>query len=192
MHDLAQHHKKMLTEESGISEEVVEARSYRTVEKMAELKRLGFSDVQRNVPGLLMPVYSPIGEITTYQYRPDQPRIKDGKPVKYETPSGSRMVLDVHPFTRKMLADPTVPLFITEGIKKGDAMVSRGYCAIALLGVWNWRGRNEHGGLTALPDWEYVALNDDREVHIVFDSDIMLKPEVHAAMCRLKKFLESR
>ena len=78
------------------------------------------------VPGLLIPIYSPTGEIVNYQFRPDQPRIgKDGKAIKYETPAGTRMVLDVHPFAREMLGDPTVPLFITEGIKKGDALVSR-------------------------------------------------------------------
>jgi hypothetical protein len=101
------------------------------------------------------------------------------------------MVLDVHPFGREMLSDPTVPLFITEGIKKGDALVSRKLCAVALLGVWSWRGRNDEGGLTALAEWEYIALNE-REVYIVFDSDVMLKPGVHEAMRRVKALLESR
>ncbi|HZB08406.1 MAG TPA: DUF3854 domain-containing protein [Rubrobacter sp.] len=189
---LAAQHEKMLLEESGISQDVVEARGYRTVETRSELKRLGFSERQCNKPGLLIPIYSPTGDIATYQYRPDQPRIdKKGKSVKYETPSGSRMVLDVHPFARERLGNPAVPLFITEGIKKGDSLVSRSLCAVALLGVWAWRGRNDDGGLTALAEWDYVALND-REVYIVFDSDVMLKPQVHRAMVRLKAFLESR
>ena len=189
---LAEHHEKMLIDESGIARNVAEARGYRTIEKKVELKTLGFADRQCNPPGLLIPIYSPTGEIVNYQFRPDQPRIdKNGKSVKYETPSGTRMVLDVHPFARKRLSDPTVPLFITEGIKKGDALVSRSLCAVALLGVWNWRGRNDDGGLTALAEWDYVALND-REVYIVFDSDVMLKPQVHKAMVRLKAFLESR
>jgi hypothetical protein len=187
-----EHHKTMLTEESGISEEVIEARGYQTVEKKADLMRLGFSDTQRNVPGLLIPAYAPAGDIATYQFRPDEPRIKDGKPVKYETPSGSRMVLDVHPFAREMLGDPAVPLLITEGVRKGDALVSRDLCAVALLGVWNWRGRNEDGGLTALAEWEYIALNGDRPVSIVYDSDVMRKPAVYKALVRLKAFLESR
>jgi Domain of unknown function (DUF3854) len=189
---LAEQHEKMLHEESRISPEVVEARGYRTLKKKVELRTLGFADRQCNPPGLLIPIYSPTGEIATYQYRPDKPRIdKKGRPVKYETPSGSHMVLDVHPFARKWLSDPTVPLFITEGIKKGDALVSRKLCAVALLGVWSWRGRNDDGGLTALAEWEYIALND-REVYIVFDSDVMPKPQVHKAMVRLKAFLESR
>lgn len=189
---LAEHHERTLTEESGINPDVVEARRYRTVKKKAELKGLGFSDTQRTVPGLLIPVYSPSGEIATYQYRPDEPRIKDGKPVRYETPSGTRMVLDVHPFAREMLGNPEVPLLITEGVKKADALVSRGLCAVALLGVWNFRGKNEKGGLTALAEWETIALNDYRPVSIVYDSDVMRKPTVYKALVRLKSFLENR
>jgi Domain of unknown function (DUF3854) len=182
-------HRRMLLQESGISPEVVGARGYRTVETKTELKRRGFADSQCNPPGLLIPIYSLTGEITNYLFRPDQPRIKDGRPVKYETPRGSRMALDVHPFARQKLGDPSVPLFVTEGVKKGDALVSRALCAISLLGVWNWRATNEHGGKVALPEWERVALNG-RAVYIVFDSDAMLKPQVHAALARLKEFLE--
>jgi hypothetical protein len=188
---LAAHHRAMLEQESSIAPKVIEARGYRTVETKAELETLGFGRAQRKVPGLLLPIYTPSGEISLYQFRSDEPRIKDRKPVKYETPGGSRMALDVHPFAREKLGDPSVPLFVTEGIKKGDALVSRGLCAIALIGVWNWRGTNEHGGKTALPEWEGVALND-REVYIVFDSDVMLKPQVYDALARLKPFLESR
>jgi hypothetical protein len=153
--------------------------------------RLGFGRAQRNPPGLLLPIHGPAGGIASYQFRPDEPRIKDSKPVKYETPVGSRMVLDVHPFCREKLGDPSIPLFVTEGIKKGDALLSRGLCAVALIGVWNWRGKNGLGGKTALSEWDYVALNG-RRVYIVFDSDVMLKTEDHAALVRLKAFLEGR
>ena len=190
---LAEQHKKMLIAESSIARDVAEARGYRTIEKKVELKTLGYADRQCNPPGLLIPIYSPTGEIVNYQFRPDQPRIdKKGKPVKYETLSGSRMVLDVHPFVQEMLGNPSVPLFITEGIKKGDALVSRGLCTVTLLGVWSWRGTNEHGGKVALYEWEYVALNNGRRVYIVFDSDVMLKPGVHEALRRVKALLESR
>lgn len=188
---LLEHHRKTLVEESNIKPEIVEARGYRTVETKSELEALGFSKAQRRVPALLIPVLGPSGSIVNYQIRPDEPRIKDNKAIKYETPSGSRVVLDVPPFSRGMLADPSVPLFITEGVKKGDALVSQGLCAVALLGVWNWRGTNERGGKTVLPEWDYIALNE-REVFIVFDSDIALKPEVFRAMVRLKAFLEGR
>src|SRR5215217_2910130 len=185
-------HKRMLFEDSCLSARVAVKRGYRTVTRKAELERLGFGRSQRNVPALLVPIYGPTGEISLYQSRPDEPRIgKRGKPVKYETPAGASMALDVHPFCRDQLGDPKTPLFITEGVKKGDALASSGLCAVALIGVWNFRGTNEHGGKTALSDWEYVAFNS-RRVYIVFDSDVMEKSEVHAALSRLKAFLESR
>jgi hypothetical protein len=182
----------MLIDESGIAPEVIEARGYRTVEKKVGVKRLGFSEAQCNVPGLLIPVWSPSRGISLYQYRPDEPRIKDGKAVKYETPPNTRMMFDVHPFSRGMLGDPSVPLLITEGIKKGDALVSQGLCAVALLGVWNFRGKNEKGGLTALAEWESIALNGERPVSIVYDSDVMRNPAVYKALVRLKALLEAR
>jgi len=187
---LLPHHKALL-DASGVSPEVAEARGYRSITTRAELARLGFGRKQLIVPTLLIPVWSVTGERASYQHRPDNPRVINGKPLKYETPKGSRMLLDVHPFARLQLGDPSIPLFITEGVRKGDAAVSRGLCCVALLGVWNWRGSNERGGKTALPDWEYVALNG-RRVFIVFDSDVMLKAPVHQALARLKSFLEQR
>jgi hypothetical protein len=188
---LADNHRKMLVRESRIARAVIRSRGYHTVGSKAELERLGFGRAQRNTPGLLIPIHGPGGDVVLYQFRPDGPRIKDGKPVKYETPTGARMALDVHPFARDRLGNPTVPLFITEGTKKGDALVSHGVCAVALIGVWNWRGTNEQGGKTALPEWEFVALNE-RHVYVIFDSDVMLKKEVYAALVRLRGFLESR
>jgi hypothetical protein len=188
---LSEQHRRMLLEESGIEPAVTEARGYCTVEKKAELERLGFGRAQRMVPALLMPIYSPAGDVVLHQSRPDEPRIKDGKAIKYETPSGSRMTIDVHPYMRDKLGDPSVPLWITEGIKKGDSLTSRGLCTVTLLGVWNWRGTNEHGGKTALPEWEYIAL-EERKVYVVFDSDVMVKSQVHKALSRLRGFLESR
>ena len=67
-----------------------------------------------------------------------------------ETPAKSRMALDVPPTVRHLLGDPNVPLFITEGVKKADALASRGLCAVALLGVWNFRGVNDQGGKTPI------------------------------------------
>jgi len=180
-----------LIKKSGISPKVAKARGYRSITNRAELERLGFSAAQRIVPALLIPIWNVAGEIATYQLRPDVPRIRDGKPVKYETLAGSRMVLDVPPMARKWLGDPKRPLFITEGARKADAAVSKDLCCIAPLGVWNWRGRNKDGGTVALPDWESVALNK-RQVYIVFDSDVMQKRAVYSALVRLKKFLESR
>jgi hypothetical protein len=187
---LLPHHERLLIE-SAINPDVARARGYRSVQQRTELRRLGFGEAQARTPALLIPVYGVTGELVLYQLRPDKPRIVDGRAVKYETPRGARMVLDVPPTIRTMLGDPAVPLFITEGVRKADAATSKGLCCVALLGVWNFRGTNAHGGKVALPDFELIALND-REVFIVFDSDVMLKSAVHAALARLAEFLRSR
>lgn len=175
---------------SGLSQEIIAQRGYRSVTKRAELRHLGFGEQQCSVPALLLPIHTAMGDIGGYQSRPDQPRMRKDRVVKYETLNEMRMVLDVHPSVRHLLKNPAAPLFITEGVKKGDALASQGCCAVALLGVWNWRGTNDEGGKLALPDWESIALNG-RQIYIVFDSDVAVKPEVHAALSRLKAFLSS-
>ena len=139
---------------STIAPEVAAARGYKSADTKAALARLGFSKAQQHVPALLVPVWSAVtGQIAFYQARPDTPRVNgNGKVVKYETPANVRMAVDAHPMIRAKLGDPAVPLLITEGVRKADAAVSRGLCCIALLGVWNWRGRNDHGGKAVLPD----------------------------------------
>jgi len=92
---------------SGIAPDVAEARGYRSVTLKNELARLGFSQSQRLVPTLLIPVHTVHGNVGTYQHRPDTPRIVKGKSLKYETPSGSRMVLDVPPAARQWLVSAT-------------------------------------------------------------------------------------
>jgi hypothetical protein len=194
---LEQHWKFLRTR--AVADEVATERGYQSAVRKVELERLGFGRTQHLVPALVIPVWSVRGEVGSYQLRPDKPRLNQkGKARKYEMKSGSRMLLDVHPRLSssnggkvKLVANPAVPLFITEGIPKADAAVSIGLCCIALLGVWNFRGTNEAGGKTALADWESIALNG-RTVYIAFDSDVMEKREVYSALVRLKSFLESR
>ena len=184
-------HLEML-QKSSISEEVIAARGYRSAQTQKELREIGFSEAQSNqVPGLLIPIWGVEGQVVIYQFRPDNPRIIKGKPIKYETLKGAKMALDVPPTAKEWMENISRPLIITEGSKKADAAVSRGLCCISLLGVWNWRGRNESGGSTALADWENIALKG-RKVYICFDSDVVTKPNVNTALQRLKAFLEGR
>ena len=187
---LLPHHATLLGL-SAIDQEVALERGYRSVTAKAELRDLGFPTSQQLVPGLLIPIHGVDGRVALHQLRPDAPRARNGKPVKYETLAGARMCLDVHPRARQGLGDPALPLWITEGIRKADAAVSLGLCCIGLLGVFNWRGTNANGGATALGDWEAVALRG-RQVFIAFDSDVVRKATVTAALRRLKSFLESR
>lgn len=185
----AQHAAKLTA--SAVSVNVARQRGYVSADTKAQLEREGFAPAQRRVPSLVIPLWSVLGERAGAQLRPDEPRLLKGKPVKYETQAGAKVLLDVPPAVRPHLGDPRRPLVITEGPIKADAAVSAGLDCVALLGVWSWRGSNDDGGKIALADWEYVALND-RHVVIAFDSDVMLKGSVHDALARLGAFLRHR
>ncbi|MCL4872011.1 MAG: toprim domain-containing protein [Anaerolineae bacterium] len=201
---LQPHHLRMLRDESGITDEMIRARGYRSIKNDDELRGLGFAPGQCRVPGLLLPLYTTDGQNGLYVYRPDKPRVvedrrksklPDGtypqKVIKYEQPKGTAVRVDCPPICQPMLADPTIPLFLTEGQKKADALASRGACAIALTGVWNFKGKNDWGGTTLLADFDYIAF-DGREVYIVYDSDVMSKTAVRQALARLTEHLQRK
>ena len=185
----AEHRRHLI--ESGLDGEIVRERGYFTATTKAQLERLGFAPSQRLVPSLVVPVHNVAGESSLTVIRPDHPRTAKGKRLKYEFPRGATMQVDVPPRVRPDLADPTKPLWITEGSKKADAGAQRGLACIALLGVWNFRGKNASGGTTVLPDFDYIHLQE-RIVYVVFDSDVMLKTAVHQALKRLAGALQLR
>lgn len=201
--DLTQQHYEML-KASAISNGVIKERGYRTITNAKDLQSLGFSPAQERAPGLLLPLHSTDGQTPLYVYRPDYPRVIENKKkrnpdgsykqkvIKYEMPKGEKMRLDVPPRCRANIGDPSIPLWITEGQKKADALASLGLCAIALLGVWNFIGTNDKGGKVFLPDWRDIALNNGRPVRIVFDSDVMTKTEVKQALKDLTQQLQRR
>jgi len=186
---LATHHREHL-QGSAISPDVIAERGYRTVTTKAELARLGFGRTQQNVPALLMPIHNTRGERVLYQSRPDEPRLKDGRMIKYETPAGAGLALDVPPRSRAQLDDPSVPLWITEGAKKADAGASHGLLIVALIGVYGFRHTNGHGGKVALPELQHIAWNQ-RKVYLAFDSDAMENPQVHLALSEFAALLTS-
>jgi hypothetical protein len=191
--DLAPRHRAELEQGSAIDPAIIAERGYRslTAADLPALLPAAFEGAQRR-PGLLVPISSVHGTVGAWQIKPDQPRIINGKPVKYETARGASLCLDVPGRVRPLLGDPGVPLWITEGAKKVDAALSHGVrCVVGVQGVYGWRGTNGTGGKTALADWEMVALNG-RDVVLAFDSDCMTKPQVRTALERLAAFLASR
>jgi hypothetical protein len=184
---LSDRHRRMLEIESAITAEVIQARAYRTVEDPEELLNLGYQDYQTITPGLLVPLYDMWGNVSSYQYRPDDPRKNaEGKLVKYETRDGHRQVLDANPLLGQRLRDPSEPLIVTEGARTADAAISQGYVAVALSGVWCWRKDR-----VQLPEWEDIKLYG-REVYVAFDSDVRSKPHVLKALKGICEFLYER
>ncbi len=188
---LNENHAKMLAA-SGIPPEHAVARGYETIVASRRLESMGIvKTARKRVPGLLIPLLRRDGSTWGYQYRPDDPRLCDGKPIKYETPWGQRNGLDIPPGVADLLDDPCVPLWVTEGSKKADCGAQYQLCVVALLGVWNWRGTNDMSGKTAVGDWNDIALNG-RRVIIAFDGDVIRKPSAAKALCALAEFLKSR
>lgn len=184
---LSKRHKEELKVGSGISKAVREARGYRTITDKDDLLKEGYDGKQLLVPGLLVPVRDVSGRVPTVQYKPDDPRTNDdGETVKYENLPGARVVLDVPVASAAALADPGVPLWVTEGPKKADAAVTAGLCCIGVLGVWAWKRDG-----APLPDWDEIALAG-REVFLAYDSDVMRKTEVQSALDGLTAFLRER
>jgi len=187
--NLLPQHAKLLAD-SAIAPAVAAERGYVSVERKGTLQTFGFGGGGLLVPTLVIPVHNELGQVALHQHRPDNPRRgSNGRVRKYELPYRARLALDVPPRARAQLGDPTVPLWVTEGSRKADAAVSAGLCCAALIGVWGHRGTNAKGGKTALPAWESVALNG-RRVYVAYDSDVMVNPNVHAALVSLGEHLQ--
>lgn len=180
---------------SRIDSALIESRGYRTVgpdarETLIEAGCPTWAVRDDSAfPGLFIPMYRVgTGEYIGYQFKPaaEQPRPGTDKLTKYVGPKGIGNRLDVHPDCKDRVADVTRPLWITEGVKKSDALASHGLAVITLTGVWNWR--NVAG---ALGDWEDVPIKG-RTFVVCFDADAATKPQVRNAMTRLVGWLKSR
>jgi hypothetical protein len=194
---LAERHLRELREGSGLSDQVIAERGYRTVTDPAELRDLGFANAGGWVPptpGYLLPVYDTRGRNGRYYFKPDHPRQDPDRPerrVKYESQPNRGVVLDVPRRCQKALADWRVPLVITEGPKKSDRLAQLGYCVVDLVGVWAWGWRLWKESGEPLDDWQPILPSlPGRTVYICFDSDAAEKEGVHAAERRLADFLE--
>jgi hypothetical protein len=153
---------------SAISVEVMKERGYRSIlgGSNRELETLGFAPRQRR-GGILIPIWGVDGKIVNHVLRPDKPRKNDDdKDIKYEQPKGTAVRFDVPPRCLKNIGDPKVPIWIVEGVKKADSLVSAGAeCVIGETGVWGFRGKNEKGGKTIIADFDHIAWNG-REVYV--------------------------
>jgi putative DNA primase/helicase len=175
---------------SGISPRIVVERGYRTLagaDGRAVLRDLGFSPSLAPLPGVLVPVRWAGGEVVGHQFKPDRPRSTKGKAVKYENPTGQQIHLDVAPSMWPALSDSGARIWITEGVKKVDALASHGEACVGLVGVWGWCNK----GRQPLAEWADVKL-DGKEALIAFDSDAMTKDSVAEAREALTAFLRSR
>lgn len=92
--------------------------------------------------------------------------------------------------------DLSVPIYITEGVKKAALLAQQGYAAVGILGVWNWKEskkiKNDDGveeeTSEPISDFKDIVWKK-RKVYIVFDSDKYKNINVLFAEARLKEYL---
>src|SRR5205823_2867482 len=90
--------------------------------------------------GLVFPYRNLAGEVNGFaRVRPHWPRVRDGKPVKYEHPFGEPNRAYFPVGSLEKLRDGTSPVHVTEGEKKALALSQLDLAAVGLGGVWNWK-----------------------------------------------------
>jgi hypothetical protein len=181
-----------LLKRSAISPEVAEARGYFSVRTKAHARKLGFGQaaadtITNGAHALAVPLWNVAGRADGYQLRPDQPRERDGRLIKYESRPKAPNMLDCHPLMRPKLAEPDARLFITEGCRKADALATIGVPCLSLQGVWSWLSSDHR----PLSDFREITW-DGRDAVLCFDADLMTKRPVHDALGELADVLTRR
>ncbi len=182
------YHYREIIEGSGIDPAVALERGLFLEKTKAGLRRIGFAKhYQQRAPALVIPRVAPSGEDIEPVIKPGDPRMEKKKSgeereIKYESIVGTPVRLSVHPRAVAMMRDIRHPLWITEGEKKGDAIVSRKGVAVVVQGVSAWNVPR---------DWEDVKLYG-REVIIAYDADVTSNPNVMVEVEKLAGFLTGR
>lgn len=184
---LLPHHLKDLRK-SGLTDETIAAAGIYSETDYDNLKViLGCTYRPKKLaPALVFPYLDQGGQPSGYQViKPDRPRIKADKPIKYEAPQGRPSRIYIPPRTHGVLNDPSCELIITEGQKKSLCADQHGFPCVGLAGVWNFKdGKAER----LLPDFDLIAWRD-RKVRICFDSDEADNPDIREAIARFAALL---
>lgn len=188
---------------SGISDEIIGERGYTSVfsyKNWEDLKAGKLASGQHKFPGIAFPNYGLGQETNTvWVLRPDNPRKPKGsdRSIKYEWPTGVPTNIDMLPRFFELLRDPTIPIIITEGTKKGDSIATHftgKHLAVplALNGVWGWITKDKKFDGKLINSEIYQINLENRKVRLAFDSDVVAKPSVRKALSDLAGILHGR
>jgi hypothetical protein len=181
-------------ESSGLNERTISAWGAYSIEpdQKSVMGQLGCPHIEP--PALALPILPPDRtqpDLNDVMLKPDRPRLdRRGRSAKYEARPKSRNRIHAPLTIREKLADPSVPLVITEGQKKAEKAAQEGICTIALAGVWSWKDRVGESSFP-ISDFELLPLSG-RCVFLCFDSDAASNPHVSRAERDLAAFLIRR
>jgi len=111
-----------------------------------------------------------------------------GKKIRYSQPENTDPHLYFPPLLswKEILKDVDTPLIITEGEKKAAKACEEGLATIGLGGVWSFRSKKKRKSL--IEDF-YKIQWENRNVELIFDSDLKDNPNVSMALSTLAKEL---
>ncbi len=179
---------------SGLSDETIAAAGICSITDAQQIRKILGWDAGRIIGSCMaIPFRRADGSRTGYvRLRPDKPRERNGKKVKYESPIGRGNHAYFAVRSPDVLRDPSYPLLISEGEKKALKAKQEGFDCIGLVGVYGFQ--------KARPDKSKPReLIDDlapssivwkgRTVYICYDSDLAEKVEVRWAEWHLAETL---
>jgi len=175
---------------AGLSDEIIRGRGYRSARSQPDIQALGFQPRQGRAPALVIPIWGRDGQTATHLIRPDSPRSKDGRPITFELPQGTPLTIDVPARCREGVADVSKELWIVDGPIEADAMATKGFNSVALLGSRAWRHLRKPGR-PVLPDLLDIPLQG-RSVNTAFRSDVWASPDARGDVHQLTHFLRGR
>jgi putative DNA primase/helicase len=117
---------------------------------------------------------------------------EDEKPAKYLTRKGGYDAIALqHPeedYWQRVIDDPSIPIALDEGTKKAGMLMTLGFVALALCGVWMGLKK---GGKELVNNLALLAVQG-RPITIVFDADLAFKPGVQQALKALATVLKKK
>jgi putative DNA primase/helicase len=129
------------------------------------------------------------------QFKPEtaiQLSPEDEKPAKYLTRKGGYDAIALqHPeedYWQRVIDDPSIPIALDEGTKKAGMLMTLGFVALALCGVWMGLKK---GGKELVNNLALLAVQG-RPITIVFDADLAFKSGVQQALKALATVLKKK
>jgi hypothetical protein len=181
---------------SGLSDETISACLFYSTENPKTIREIlrwptyggGLGDC------LVIPFFERDGTQNCYaRLKPGQPRDKDDKKVRYESPQGLANRAYFPPLAAHLWGNPEIDLIITEGEKKAAKACEEGFPSIGLVGVYGWQKKKEtKDSLRELIDDLQAIPWRGRRVYIVYDSDAVTKVEVRWAEYHLAVALKRK
>jgi predicted P-loop ATPase len=119
------------------------------------------------------------------QFKPDKSPDPDRKYFSISDSAATPLFLDTgdRDFWKNAIADSRIPIIITEGAKKAGAGLTIGIATISIPGVTTGQK------LGRLKEDLTQFFQVGRRVYLAFDSDVMTKPQVQAALDRLGRLI---